>query len=126
MWYLRTLVPAGPRCRHDTAPPAPETHFRLARNTESPAAENISLPAIRTQELESLRRAFKRVNKTGSGKITVEDLMQELEFLGYKVRRDEAALMIWEVDDDADGCIDWEEFRTMFYRIRDDQTGALC
>jgi len=52
--------------------------------------------------------------------------MQELEFLGYKVRRDEAALMIWEVDDDADGCIDWEEFRTMFYRIRDDQTGALC
>ena len=31
--------------------------------------------------------------------------------------------MIWEVDDDADGKVDWEEFRDMFYRIRDDQTG---
>jgi calmodulin len=35
----------------------------------------------------------------------------------------EAALTIWEVDDDADGRVDWDEFRTMFYRIRDDQTG---
>lgn len=32
--------------------------------------------------------------------------------------------MIWEVDDDADGCIDWDEFRSLFYRIRDDQSGA--
>lgn len=31
--------------------------------------------------------------------------------------------MVWEVDDDADGCINWDEFRTMFYRVRDDQTG---
>merc|ERR1711865_588730 len=36
----------------------------------------------------------------------------------------ELALIIWEVDDDADDCVDWEEFRTMFYRIRDDTTGC--
>ena len=39
------------------------------------------------------------------------------------MKASEAALTIWEVDDDADGCIDWNEFRTMFYRVRDDQTG---
>jgi len=49
--------------------------------------------------------------------------MVELEFLGCKMRRDEAALMVWEVDDDADGCVDWEELRDMFHRIRRDQSG---
>ena len=43
--------------------------------------------------------------------------------LGYSIRPSEAALTIWEVDDDADGKVDWEEFKGMFYRIRDDQTG---
>lgn len=47
----------------------------------------------------------------------------QLEFLGHTVKASEAALMIWEVDDDADGCINWEECRDMFYRVRDDQSG---
>jgi len=76
------------------------------------------------QELESLRRAFKRMDKKADGKIDVQELLEELEFLGHKVKPQEAALIIWEVDDDADDCVDWEEFRTMFYRIRDDQTGC--
>lgn len=46
------------------------------------------------QELESLRRAFKRMNKTGNGKVSVEDLLQELDFLGHKVRRDETKISI--------------------------------
>jgi len=46
------------------------------------------------QELESLRRAFKRMNKAGNGKISVEDLLQELDFLGHKVRRDETKISI--------------------------------
>uniref|UniRef100_A0A7S4AZU9 EF-hand domain-containing protein n=1 Tax=Chrysotila carterae TaxID=13221 RepID=A0A7S4AZU9_CHRCT len=76
------------------------------------------------QELESLRRAFKRMDKKGDGKLDVEELQEELDFLKYKVKRHEAELIIWEIDDDADGCVDWEEFRTMFYRIRDDTTGC--
>ena len=75
------------------------------------------------QELESLRRTFKRINKAGNGKISVEDLKQELSFLGFSLSDKEARQYVWEVDDDNDEQVDWEEFRTMFYRIRDDETG---
>ena len=75
------------------------------------------------QELESLRRAFKRMDKKGDGAIDVDELLEELTYLGHTVKPSEAALTIWEVDDDADGRISWDEFKTMFYRIRDDQTG---
>lgn len=75
------------------------------------------------QELESLRRAFKRMDKKSDNTIDVDELMAELEYLGHSVKPTEAALTIWEVDDDADGRVNWEEFKTMFYRIRDDTTG---
>ena len=108
----------------------------------------------KAQELESLRRAFKRIDKNGDGAIDCDELLEEvrphparptrarahakakrsralrdsclrrqLKFLGHMLRPSEAALTIWEVDDDADGKVDWDEFRNMFYRIRDDQTG---
>ena len=121
----------------------------------------------KAQELENLRRAFKRIDKSGDNHIDCDELLAEvrstahacmcmcalaiaaiapspqpiltdrgrcacvctcacalqLEFLGYTVRPSEAALTIWEVDDDADGQIDWDEFKSMFYRIRDDASG---
>jgi len=70
-----------------------------------------------------LRRAFKRIDKNGDGDIDCDELTTELITLGHSVRPSEAALTIWEVDDDADGKVNWEEFKGMFYRIRDDQTG---
>jgi len=75
-------------------------------------------------ELESLRRTFKRIDKNNDGSVDTLELIKELEFLGYKVTEKEAALLIWEVDDDNDGCVNWDEFRIMFYRVRDDQTGC--
>ena len=78
------------------------------------------------QELEALKRAFKRMDKKGDGRIDVEELQQELKFLGHSVKDAEAAKIIWEVDDDADEAVDWEEFRTFFYRVRDDATGEVC
>ena len=76
------------------------------------------------QELENLRRAFKRIDKKGDGKVDAQEVMEELTFLRHPVKADDAALIIWEVDDDADEAVDWEEFRIMFYRIRDDATIA--
>ena len=31
--------------------------------------------------------------------------------------------LIWEVDEDCDSMISWEEFKAMFYRVRHDKTG---
>ena len=78
------------------------------------------------QELEALKRAFKRMDKKGDGRIDVEELQQELKFLGHSVKDAEAAKIIWEVDDDADEAAVGEEFRTFFYRVRDDATGDEC
>mmetsp|Transcript_6345 Transcript_6345/g.16224 ORF Transcript_6345/g.16224 Transcript_6345/m.16224 type:complete len:208 (-) Transcript_6345:120-743(-) len=76
------------------------------------------------QELEGLRRVFKRLDKNGDGKIDVDDLMEELAFLQMPYTRKEAGMILWEVDDDNDQFVDWEEFRTTFYRSRDDKTGC--
>ena len=76
------------------------------------------------QELDSLRRTFRRINKKGDGKLCTSDIMEEMAILKYEIEDKEAALTIWEVDDDNDGAVDWDEFRTMYYRTRADDTGC--
>ena len=44
--------------------------------------------------------------------------------MGHSITEKEAALTIWEVDDDNDNAVDWDEFKTMFYRVRDDESGC--
>mmetsp|Transcript_43528 Transcript_43528/g.87123 ORF Transcript_43528/g.87123 Transcript_43528/m.87123 type:complete len:216 (-) Transcript_43528:292-939(-) len=97
---------------------------REEANAEKERRERERREFKEAQELESLRRTFKRINKKNDGKIGAQDLVEELEFLGFRVTEKEAALTVWEVDDDNDGLVDWDEFRTMFYRVRDDQSGC--
>lgn len=33
--------------------------------------------------------------------------------------------MIWEVDEDCDGLVNWPEFQAMWQRCREDKAGAL-
>ena len=51
-------------------------------------------------------------------------LAGHLKFLGYKCKnfKEEVEEMIWEVDEDCDKCVNWEEFKTMFYRVRVDNS----
>ena len=42
---------------------------------------------------------------------------------GCKYKKSEVQNIIWEVDDDCDKCLDWEEFKAMFYWVRNDKTG---
>eukprot|EP00887_Chlorella_sp_A99_P002147 scaffold21.g2147.t1 len=59
----------------------------------------------RKNEGLELRRAFEYLDKNQDGTTEVQD-------------------MIWEVDEDCDGCVNWEEFQAMFERCRDDRAGT--
>ena len=41
----------------------------------------------------------------------------------YKISKAEVEDMIWEVDEDCDKCVSWDEFKLMFERCRHDKTG---
>ena len=76
-----------------------------------------------SQELENLQRVFHQLDKKADKKIDPEELADYLAKLGYKCRKADVEDMIWEVDEDCDRAINWEEFKSMFYRVRHDKTG---
>jgi len=104
--------------------PNPSRDAKMAAMEEAKRREEERRQFKEAQELESLRRTFKRINKANDGKISTSDLLEELTFLGHSITEKEAALTIWEVDDDNDNAVDWDEFKTMFYRVRDDESGC--
>ena len=75
------------------------------------------------KELESLRRVFEQLDKTKVGKIGFKELNDQLIKLDYRAKRVEVEDMIWEVDEDCDHCVSWDEFKLMFHRCRNDRTG---
>ena len=73
------------------------------------------------KELESLRRVFEQLDKTKAGKIGFKELNEQLIKLDYRAKRVEVEDMIWEVDEDCDHCVSWDEFKLMFHRCRNDR-----
>lgn len=77
----------------------------------------------RKNEQDELERAFRTIDKKGDNKIDPDELNQLFLALGHKAKRGEVEDMIWEVDEDCDGCISWLEFQNLYTRGRDDKTG---
>lgn len=77
----------------------------------------------RKNEQDELERAFRTIDKKGDNKIDADELNQLFLALGHKAKRGEVEDMIWEVDEDCDGCLSWQEFQTLYTRGRDDKTG---
>lgn len=81
-------------------------------------------------ELESIKRVFERLDRKNDGKIDRDEIAQQFDILGYKPKRQtdygtsEVEDMIWEVDEDCDGMIDWENFVQLYVRCRRDKTGC--
>jgi len=75
------------------------------------------------QEVENLQRVFERLDKKHDKKIDVDELFEYLKFLGHKCKRADAEDMIWEVDEDCDNAIAWEEFKKTYYRVSTDKSG---
>ena len=85
---------------------------------------------VQSIEMVCLKRVFDKLSnmtqkseKEGKGKIGPVDLMKMLTELGMKLLKSEVALYIWEVDDDLDGFVSWDEYIKMYKRSISDVTG---
>ena len=85
---------------------------------------------VQSIEMECLHRVYDKLSnmtqkseKEGKGKIGPQDLMKMLTELGLKLLKSEVALYIWEVDDDLDGFVNWDEYMRMYKRSISDVTG---
>lgn len=80
------------------------------------------------QDDKVMQRIFERIDYKKDNKIDKEELEHTLRSLGYepvKINQygiSEIEQMIWEVDEDSDGCVSWDEFQLMFDRGRNDRT----
>ncbi|GMI19376.1 hypothetical protein TrCOL_g7642 [Triparma columacea] len=69
-------------------------------------------------EVNEMRRAFQAFDVNGDGHIDAEELKSILDNLGERVSADSLTKMIAEVDTDGNNTVEWNEFCTMMYNIR--------
>lgn len=75
------------------------------------------------QECQEIQAKIDAIKNRTDKKVKPKDLQEALAFLGKKTHKREIEDMIWEVDENLDGCVDWEEFQLMFQRNIKDTTG---
>jgi Ca2+-binding EF-hand superfamily protein len=74
-------------------------------------------------EVHKIESEISDIEQQSDNKIRVEDLNAALKKLGVTKKRAELEAMIWEVDENLDECVDWEEFKLMYERNMTDKTG---
>ena len=83
---------------------------------------NEELEALNVK-IDELQKRIASYDNNPTKKIHPEDLNEAMKVLGRKCTKKEIQDMIWEVDENLDGCVDWEEFKLMFHRNITDNTG---
>eukprot|EP00928_Gymnodinium_smaydae_P053696 TRINITY_DN37622_c0_g1_i1.p1 TRINITY_DN37622_c0_g1~~TRINITY_DN37622_c0_g1_i1.p1 ORF type:complete len:217 (-),score=50.19 TRINITY_DN37622_c0_g1_i1:342-992(-) len=78
---------------------------------------------VQPVELENLKRVFKWLDTKKDDKLDWQEIWEALTKLGVKPVREQIELWIWEVDDDLDNMVGYDEFLTMYQRCISDQTG---
>ncbi|KAF7112752.1 hypothetical protein RHSIM_RhsimUnG0195700 [Rhododendron simsii] len=66
-----------------------------------------------------LRQVFQMFDKNGDQKITREELNGSLENMGIFISDQDLTQMIERVDENGDGCVDYEEFGALYNSIMD-------
>eukprot|EP00501_MAST-03F_sp_TOSAG23-6_P001337 GSMAST32.ASY1.ANO1.1386.1 assembled CDS len=74
-------------------------------------------------EVATIKSGIEKIIASSDAKVKVSDINEALKTLGVTKKRQEIEEMIWEVDENLDGCVDWEEFQLMFERNMSDTTG---
>jgi Ca2+-binding EF-hand superfamily protein len=78
---------------------------------------------VQPVELESLKKVFNWLDTKRDQKLCWQEISDALNKLGHKTPREQIELWIWEVDDDLDMMVAWDEFLTMYQRCISDSTG---
>jgi Ca2+-binding EF-hand superfamily protein len=73
--------------------------------------------------LDELKKELQEIENKADKKITAVDIAEKLRRLKKQATKKEIEEMLWEVDENLDGCIDWAEFRLMYNRNIMDKTG---
>ncbi|CAN0330895.1 unnamed protein product, partial [Pylaiella littoralis] len=90
------------------------------------AVQDANVKAQETElnsEIKALEQDISRLENNPDKKIKAVDVWEHLKFLGKKCTRKEVTDIVWEVDENLDGAVDWDEFKLMFFRNINDQTG---
>jgi len=73
--------------------------------------------------IDELKQKLHELETNPLKSISVGDVADMFKKLGVKVNKKEVEEMVWEVDEDINGHIDWQEFRLMYIRNINDKTG---
>jgi len=74
-------------------------------------------------EHDSLKKVFAWMDMKKDHKLDWTEIQDVLGKLGHKTVKQDIELMIWEVDDDLDQQVSWEEFLVMYQRCITDSQG---
>ena len=96
---------------------------RRGRAARAGGGANIADQNARAREIKTLQSIFKWLDRDGDGHISTADLHSRLRGLGGRLRRSEVSQIIWEVDDDMDGQLSWQDFLNAYFRSQADASG---
>ncbi|KAL7081813.1 hypothetical protein ACP275_14G061900 [Erythranthe tilingii] len=69
---------------------------------------------------QDLHRVFAMFDRNGDGKISRKELSDSLEKLGIHIAEKELRQMIEKIDANGDGCVDAEEFGTLYAAVMEE------
>ena len=106
--------------RHPDAVKPVDEHGR-----EVPAAALDAEARRLDAEIDALQRRLDALGAVPEAdrRVRVKDLQLALAFLGKATERREVEEMIWEVDENLDGAVDWDELVLMYRRNLADKSG---
>ena len=71
----------------------------------------------------NLKRVFRHLDLSEDGVLDANEVYEAQKGIGGTLGKDEVAEILWEVDDERDGKLDWKQFVTAYYRSQRDEGG---
>ncbi|MCD7458105.1 Calmodulin-like protein 3 [Datura stramonium] len=92
-----------------------------APQQQSPVPISYAVQSHRKRmDTDELRRIFQIFDRNGDGRISKKELNDSLENMGISIPDTELTQMIEKIDVDGDGCVDIDEFGSLYQNIMDE------